>query len=84
MGERISWAEGAEQLRRLQSLLMEALSTVRPEVGYLLTTDEPELLIDYLNRAKQKDPVLQGIVISIKSAGVLIYHQLGAEDGKEN
>ena len=75
MGEKISWAEGAQQLASLQTLMLEAMATEYPEVGLLIQTDEPELLIEYLNRAKQKEPLLQDLIISIKSAGVVIYHQ---------
>jgi hypothetical protein len=87
MGEKISWAEGAQQLAALQGLMMEAAATEYPEVGLLIQSDEPELLIDYLNRAKQKDPILQDMVISIKSSGVLIYRPFVKripENGEEN
>jgi hypothetical protein len=95
MGEKISWAEGAQQLAALQTLMMEALATEYPEVGLLVMSDEPELLIEYLNRAKQKEPLLQDLIISIKSSGVAIYHQFkrpteeervteGNEHGKED
>jgi hypothetical protein len=80
MGERISWAEGAQQLIQLQTLMMEAYATQLPEFGVLVRTDEPELLIDYLNRAKQKDPALQDMIISIKSMGVIIYHDVSKQD----
>jgi hypothetical protein len=96
MGEKISWAEGAQQLMAIQSLMLEAMATEYPEVGLLVHTDEPELLIDYMNRAKQKEPILQDIIISIKSAGLVIYHQFrrpensgderlkGASDGTQD
>lgn len=78
MGERISWAEGAAQMVELQALLMEVMGKEYPRVGYLVRTEEPELFIEYLNRAKQKDPLLQGVVISVKSMGVVVYQQIEA------
>lgn len=86
MGERISWAEGAQQLQAIQTLMLEAAATQYPEVGLLIRSDEPELLIEYLNRAKQKEPLLQDLIISIKSAGVVLYHNFkrAETDGKEN
>lgn len=80
MGEKISWAEGAQQLAALQTLMLEAAATDYPEVGLLIRSDEPELLIEYLNRAKQKEPLLQDLIISIKSVGVVIYHQFNRRE----
>jgi hypothetical protein len=86
MGEKITWAEGAEQLRALQTLLLQVMSSEGSEVGLVLRTDEPELLIDYLYRAKQKEPLTQDVVVRMSSMGVLVYRAFSKEstDGKED
>ena len=72
MGVRLTWAEARKQAAELRALMMEALAQSPPAIGLLVTTEEPDLFISTLNRAKLNEPMLAPIQIRMTREGIAI------------